>query len=117
MGRWFFLILMTGQRLAGGNAASENAQNREGKMKVSQGESKTMESSWVQMSEKKKFPTRKGKNRNEMQKDSKIVRCTLLNGSAWSTDRKYMIRYTCIFIISFWIEHWMRNQGMEEQLM
>ena len=38
-----------------------------------------------------------GKDRKDMQKESKLVRCTLLNGSAWSTDRKYMRRYKGTF--------------------
>ena len=28
-----------------------------------------------------------------MKKEAKLLRCTLLNGSAWSTERKYMRRY------------------------
>ena len=90
MGRWFFLMLMIGQSLTGVNAASENAQNRGGKMDVSQGARKTMKSSWVQMSDKRKFQQENEKSRSEMQEDSKMVRWTILNGSAWCTDRKFL---------------------------
>ena len=63
MGRWFLLIVMIGQSLGGINAASENVQNREKKITVSQGESETMESSWVQVNDKRNFQKEK-----EMQK-------------------------------------------------
>ena len=32
----------------------------------------------------------KGVDRNEMRKEEKNLRCALLNGSAWSTERKHM---------------------------
>ena len=35
----------------------------------------------------------KGEDRANMKKEAKLLRCTLLNGSAWSTERKYMRRY------------------------
>ena len=41
--------------------------------------------------------------------------CTLLNGSAWSTERKYMRRYTGECDIFLWKEHRLRKKGMEEQ--
>ena len=28
-----------------------------------------------------------------MKKEAKLLRCTIPNGSAWSTERKYMRRY------------------------
>ena len=74
MGRWFFFMLMIGQSLPGVNAASDTAQNRGEKTEVSQGKSKTMESSWV--GDTRKFQQQEGRRRNEMQKDSNMVRCT-----------------------------------------
>ena len=59
VGRWVFLMLMIGRSLARVSVASESAQNRGGKMEVSQGENKTMESSWVQMTDKRSFQLEK----------------------------------------------------------
>ena len=50
-----------------------------------------------------------------MEKEAKLLRCTLLNGSAWSTERKYMRRYKGKCDIFFGIEHRMRKEEMEEQ--
>ena len=50
-----------------------------------------------------------------MRKEEKRLRCTLLNGSAWSTEKKYMRRYKGTFDIIFGIEHRLRNEEMEEQ--
>ena len=49
----------------------QNAQNREKKMKVSLCESKTMESSWVQMNDKIYFQQEERKSRSDMHKGSK----------------------------------------------
>ena len=55
------------------------------------------------------------KSRSGMQKSPNTVKCTLLSGSAWCTDGKYMRRYTGTFDIFFGIEHRMRREEMEEQ--
>ena len=39
----------------------------------------------------------------------------MLNGSAWSTEMKYMDRYKGTFDIFFGIEHRMKKEEMEEQ--
>ena len=57
----------------------------------------------------------KGKDRTEMKKEAKLLRCTLLYGSAWSTLRKYMRRYKGRCDIFFGIEHRLRKEEMEEQ--
>ena len=49
-----------------------------------------------------------------MKKEAKLLRCTLLNGSAWSTERKYMRRDKGKCDIFFGIEHRLRKE-MEEQ--
>ena len=62
--------------------------------------------------------SRQGENKcrsGMMQKESLMVRCTLLNGSAWSTDKKYMGRYNGTCDISFGVEHRMRKEEMVEQ--
>ena len=51
-----------------------------------------------------------------MQEPSKAVRCTLFNGSAWCTEKKYMRRYKGTFDIFVGIEHRMRKEDSEEQL-
>ena len=43
------------------------------------------------------------------------MRCTLLNGSTWSTERKYMRSYKGTFDIFFGMEHRLRKAEMEEQ--
>ena len=49
-----------------------------------------------------------------MKKKAKLLRCALLNGSAWSTERKYMRRYEGKGDIFFGIEHRLRKEEMEE---
>ena len=52
----------------------------------------------------------------EMRKGEKRLKCTLLNGSAWSTEKKFLRRYKGTFGIFFGIEHRLRKEEMEEQL-
>ena len=75
------------QKLMRVNAASENAQIRGGLMEGTQNDGEQLGAD-----ESETLPTGKRKCWNGRQKDSKIVRCTLLNGSAWSTEKKYMRR-------------------------
>ena len=51
-----------------------------------------------------------------MRKEEKRLKCTLLNGSAWSTEKKYMRRFRGTFDIFLGIEHRLRKEEMEEQL-
>ena len=37
-----------------------------------------------------------------MKKEAKLLRCTLLNGSAWSTEKKNMRRYKGKCDVFFW---------------
>ena len=67
-----------------------------GQMEGMQGERTMKESSWVQMNQRISGQEEK-KCRSGMQKESTMVRCTLLNGSAWSTEKKYMRRYKRYF--------------------
>ena len=69
----------------------------------------------LQMNDERNFHQEEGKNRSEMQKKLKMVRCALLNGSAWSTDRKYMRRYRGTFDVLFEIGHRIRREELEEQ--
>ena len=49
----------------------------------------------------RKWKRSKGADWTEMRKEEKKLKCTLLNGSAWSTEKKYMRRYTGTFDIFF----------------
>ena len=57
----------------------------------------------------------KGVDRKEMRKEEKNLRCAFENGSAWSTERKYMRRYEGTFDVFLGIEHRLRKEEMEEQ--
>ena len=48
-----------------------------------------------------------------MRKEEENLRCALLNGSAWSTERKYVRRYKGTFDVLFGIEHRLRNSSTE----
>ena len=50
-----------------------------------------------------------------MRKEEKNLRFALLNGSAWSTERRYMRRYKGTFDVFFGIEHRLRKEEMEAQ--
>ena len=54
-------------------------------------------------------------DRTEMEKEAESLRCTLLNGSAWSTEKKYTRRYKGRCDIFFGIEHRLRMEEMEEK--
>ena len=51
----------------------------------------------LQVKQMEKIPRKwkrpEGDGRTEMRKDEKRFRCTLQNGSAWSTEKKYTKRY------------------------
>ena len=55
------------------------------------------------------------KDMSEMQMPANAVRCTLLNGSAWCTEEKYMRRYKGTFDVFFGIALRMRREEMKEQ--
>ena len=73
----------------------------------------------LQVKQMEKIPRKwkrpKGDDRTEMRREEKRLRCTLLSGSAWSTERKYMMRYKGKCDIFFGIEHRLRKEEMEEQ--
>ena len=65
----------------------------------------------------------KGEDRTGIKKEATLLRCTLLSGSAWGTEKKYMRRYKCTFEIFFGkgkcdiffgIEHRLRKEDMVE---
>ena len=50
-----------------------------------------------------------------MKKEARRLRCTLLNGSAWSTEKKYMRRYKGKCEIFFRLERRMMKAETEGQ--
>ena len=72
------------------------------------------ESRWAQESPQR-WKQPKGEDRTEMNKEAKLLRCTLLNGPAWSTERTFLRKYKSTFDIFFGIEHRLRKEEMEEQ--
>ena len=71
------------------------------------------ESRWVEeIPQRWKQP--KGEDRSKMKKEAKLLRCTLTNGSAWSTEKKCMRRYKGRCDIFFGSEHRLREEDMEE---
>ena len=65
------------------------------------------------------FPQRwkqpKGEDWTDKKKEAMLLRCTLLNGSVWSTERKYMRRYKGKCDIFFGMERRLVREEMEEQ--
>ena len=58
----------------------------------------------------KKWRQPKGADRTEMRKEQKRLKCILLNGSARSTEEKYLRTYKGTFDIFFGIEHRLRKE-------
>ena len=117
--RWLFLLVLLGQSWLCVNAATEGLQKRTEVMERWQQQQVQVKGSrWVEeIPQRWKQP--KGEDRTKSEKEAKQLRCTLLctllNGSAWSTERKYMRRYRGKCDIFFGIEHRLRKEEMEEQ--
>ena len=98
------------------NAAAEGLQKGTVMMERWQNqEVRVKESRWAEEISQR-WKQSKGEDRTEMKKEAKLLRCTLSNGSAWSTERKYMRRYRGKCDVFFGTEHRMRKEEMEEQL-
>ena len=87
-GRWLFLFFLLRQNWLCVNAAAEGLQRGTEMMeRMQQQEVQVNESRWME-----KTPQRwrkpKAADRTDMRKEEKRMKCTLLNGSAWSTERK-----------------------------
>ena len=87
---------MIGHSVEGVNEASENAKNNKGQM---QGERKMKESSCVQMNQRIHGQEGAGCRRKQ-----RMARCTSLNGSTWSSEKKNMRRYKGTFDVFFGVE-------------
>ena len=62
-----------------------------------------------------KVEAAKREDRSKMKKEAKLLRCALPNGSARSTERKYMRRYRGKCDIFFGSEHRLRKEDIAEQ--
>ena len=114
-GRWLFLLLLLGQNWLCANAAAGGLQ-RTGMMgRMQQQEDQVKESRWMEETPQR-WRQPQGADRTEMRKEEKRLKCTFLNGSAWSTKKKYMRRCKGTFDIFFGVEHRLRKDEMEEQL-
>ena len=114
-GRWLFLFLLLGLNWLCVNAAAEGSQKRTEMMDRGQ-QQEVQVKEWrcaEEIPQRWKQPT--GEERTAMKQEAKLLRCTLLNGSAWNTERKYMRRYEGTCDIFLGIEHRLRKKEMEEQ--
>ena len=88
-GRLLFLFVLMAQNWLCVNAAAEGSQKR---MEITERwqhqEVQVKESRWVE-----EIPQRWRQPEGEDRTEAKMLRCTLLNGSPWSTEKKYMRRY------------------------
>ena len=113
-GRLLFLLVLLAQNWLYVNAAAEGLQKRtEILERWQQQRFQAKEGRWVEeIPQRWKQPT--GEDRTEMKKEARALRWTLLDGSAWSTETKYMIKCKGKCAIFFGIEHRLRKEEMEE---
>ena len=110
-----FLLLMANNSLCV-NATAEGLQERTEIMErwQQQQQAHVKESRRVEeIPQRWKEP--KGEDRTKMNKEAKMMRCTSLNGSVWSSERKYTRRYKGKYDIFSGIEHRLRKEAMVEQ--
>ena len=87
-GRWLFLFVLFGQKCLCVNAAAKGLQRRTEMMqRMQQLEVQVKESRWMEETPQTRRQL-KGADRTEMRKEEKRLKCTLLNRSAWSTEKK-----------------------------
>ena len=93
------------------DAAAEGSQRKTEMMKrMQQQEVQVEESRWMEETPQGSRQ-QKRTDRTEMRKEEKRLKCTLPNGSAWSTEKKYMRKYKVTFDVFFEIEHRLRRGG------
>ena len=91
IGRWLFLLLLLEQSWLCVSAAAEGPQRRTEAMVRVQQEVQVKGGRWAEeIPQGWRQP--KGEDRTDMKKEAKLLMCTLLNGSAWSTEKKCMRR-------------------------
>ena len=100
-GRWFLLWNMFGLRSGGGECSIGTRPiqiiSMQGRSEVNAG--------FRGQANPKRPRQEECEDRKEMQKESRVVRCTSLNGSTWSTEKKNIRRYKGTVDIFFGVEH------------
>ena len=127
-GRWLFLLLILMQNWCCVDAAAGRLEP-EGEAEVPKiiivsdvvrGTKVDLDGESLQKDHKEKHPRKWKRSKEvdwtEMRKEEKRLRCTLPNGSAWSTEKKYMRRFKGTCDVFFGIEHRLTKEEMEEQL-
>ena len=95
--------MLLGQSGLGVGAAAEGPQTRTEAMERIQQELKVNGGRWAEeIAQRWRQP--EGEDRTEMKHEAKLLRCALLNGSAWSTERKFLKRYRGNLDIFFGID-------------
>ena len=113
IGKWLFVLLILGQNWLGVSDAAEGPQRRTEEGMRMQQEVQIKERTWAEATPQR-WNQAGAEDRTEMKKEVKLLRCTLLKGSAWSTEKRYMRRYTGKCDIFFWEKHRLREE-VEEQ--
>ena len=114
-GRLSFFLMLVARNCLCVNAAAEGLQQWKEMMDRWQNlEVQVKESRWAEEIPQR-WKQQKGEDRTKMKKEAKLLRCTLLNGSAWNTERKYMRRNKGKCDIFFGMEHRLREEKMEQQ--
>ena len=107
--KWLFFLWILGQNWSSVSAAAEGRQRRMEAVMRMQHEVQIKESRWTEATPKMWMqPT--GEDRSEMKKEARVLRCTLLNGSAWITEKQHMRRYKGKCDIFSGIEHRLRKE-------
>ena len=122
-GRWLFLLLTLMQNWFCVDAAAGRLEPK-GRAEVPEimcvsdaveGTFVDLDGRSLQEEQKGKHPRKwkrsKGVDWTETRKEEKRLRCTLLNGSAWSTEKKCMRRYNGTFDIFFWKTAQIKERG------
>ena len=102
-----------GAALAVCQRCRRRTQRRTEAMEGMQQEVQANEGRWVEETPQR-WRQPKGEDRTEMKTEARAVRCALLNGSARSTEKKYMRRYKGKRDIFFGMEHRLSKEEIAE---
>ena len=83
--KWLFLLLIMEQNWLSVSAAAEGPQRRTEAVNRMQQKVQIKECRWREKTPKR-WKQPKGEDRTDMKKEARILRCTLLNRSTWSTE-------------------------------
>ena len=113
-GKWLFSPFASGAELAMCQCFSRRTAEEDGGDGKDAAGRQVKEGRWAEEIPQMWRPP-KGEDMTEKKKQVRAVRCALLNGSAWSTEKKYMRKYKRKSDIFVGMEHRMRKEEMEEQ--